>query len=75
LPGVETRAEGERDRDPHDEQEGWEDEVGVQPCQSAWNSGGYTARQVPGLLTRTIAATVRPRSASRESKRSATSTA
>src|SRR6266849_8478705 len=43
--------------------------VGVQPCQSAWRSGPYTARHVPGLLTRTIAATVIPRKTSSDSSR------
>src|SRR6185295_1436788 len=43
--------------------------VGVQPCQSAWRSGGYTARQVPGLFTSTMAATVIPRRASSERSR------
>src|SRR5437667_878408 len=45
--------------------------VGVQPCHSACRSGGYTARQVPGLLTSTMAATVMPRNASSDTSRPA----
>jgi hypothetical protein len=43
--------------------------VGVQPCQSAWRRGPYTARQVPGLLTSTMPATVRPRKTSSDRSR------
>ena len=43
--------------------------VYVQPLHSACSSGGYTADQVPGLLTRIIPATAAPRSASTESRR------
>jgi hypothetical protein len=43
--------------------------VGVQPCQSAWRNGEYTACHVPGLLTTTIAAIVSPRKASSERSR------
>jgi hypothetical protein len=44
--------------------------VGVQPCHLACCSGGKIALQLPGSLTRSIPATVRPRKMSRDSNRS-----
>src|SRR5690349_3595895 len=46
--------------------------VGVQPFHSACSSGQYIASQVPGLLTMTIAAIVRPRNASSADSRRVT---
>src|SRR4029079_12380814 len=43
--------------------------VGVQPCHSACRSGAYTWSPSPGVLTSTMKAIVRPRNASRETRR------
>src|SRR4051794_37926996 len=44
--------------------------VGVHPFHSACSSGGKIALHVPGLLTSSMPATVRPRKTSSESRRS-----
>ncbi len=45
--------------------------AGVQPCHLACRRGSYTHDQLPGVLTRIISATVKPRKTSSACKRSA----